>query len=298
MKNFKFRIENSSYVRWNFLASDTQHYLYTTFNTEIQTVFDLTIEFKKNIERLMNGKHATRDTEIKMKEIQESFRVDIIKILDRTDFCAVFSESPFHMEFQIFSRAEILSAEKKFLKSINILHKDIEQSNHTSKHSKGSVNHLLYEFHDNKGKFIGLWESIYIDKFVQGVGNLDAIVCLQILTKTNSVYVPIDLTPNFDNWRKFLRQIFENRKFRRLVFPPSTMTSDDYILNLYSISAQLTQILRSSNLICDSIKVDDGHFMFPNMIVNPFLTRSIKTEMILVLKLGECEIKDEYEMFI
>ena len=298
MKNFKFRIENLSYVRWNFLASETKDYLYSSFYTEIQNVFDITIEFKKKLDGVMNGRHATHDTEIKMKESQENLRNDIIKILDQSDFCAVFSESPFHMEFQIFSRAELFSAEQKFLKSINVLHQTTEQSTCSLKHPKGLVNDLLYEIHENKGKFIGLWESIFIDNFVQGVRNLDAIVCLQILTKTNNVYVPIDLTPNFDNWRKFLRQIFANRKFRNLVFPPSTLTSDDYILNLYSISAQLTQILRASNLICDSIKVDDGHFMFPNMIVNPFLTRSIKTEIILVLKLAECEIKDEFEMFM
>ena len=298
MKTFKFRIENSTYVRWNFLASDTKHYLYTSFNAEIQNVFDLTIEFKKKLDRLMNGKHATRSTKINTKEIQETLRFEIIKILDGSDFCTVFSESPFHMEFQIFSRAEILSAEQNFLKSINVPHKSIEQTNHSAKHPQGMVNHLLFELHDNKGKFIGLWESMFIDNFVHGVDNLNAVVCLQILTKTNSCYVPIDLTPNFDNWRKFLRLIFRNRKFRKLVFPPSTLTSNDFILNLYSISAELTQILRSSNLICDSIKVDDGHFMFPNMIVNPFLTRSIKTEMILVLKLGECEIKDEFEMFM
>ena len=107
MKNFKFRIDDMTYVRWNFSGFHFKDFLYTSFNTKVQNAFDLTMHFKKALDRLLNNQNSTTETKTEVKELLEYLRLDIIKIFEKTDLCPVFSESPFHFEFQIFPRSEI-----------------------------------------------------------------------------------------------------------------------------------------------------------------------------------------------
>ena len=280
------------------MAHQFKDYLHTSFNTCIQDVFNLTMDFKQFFDRLTNNQNGTIEKENVIRGKIEELRIDIIELLKNSEFCPVFSESPFHFEFHIFSKSLIYENQQYFLKLLNPSHQDSKISQCSLKEHTGSVNDLLYEIYNKQGKYIALWESMTIDHFTQSIFNLNAIICFQILMKHGNSYIPIDLSREFDDYRKFLRQIFRDRIFRKLVFPSSTLVSDDFTLHLFSKCAEITQILRSLKLIDQSHKVVDGHFMFPNMAVNPFSTRVLKSEILFVLKLDIIEENSEFEMFI
>ena len=298
MKVFKFRVENLTYVRWNFNAMQFKDYLYTSFNTSIQDVFDMTLNFKKFFDRLMNNQRASIEKENIVREKLEKLRFEINEILKESEFCPVFSESPFHFEVQIFSRSLIYQNQQYFLKLLNPSHSDTKTSQYLLNEQPGSVNDLLYETYNKQGKYIAFWERMSIDHFTQTIFNINAIICFQILAKNGNSYIPIDLSLNFAGYRKFLRQIFQDRIFRKQAFPSSTLVSDDFTLHLFSKCAEMTHILRSLKLIDQSQKVIDGHFVFPNMTVNPFNTRILKSEILFVLKLDKIEENSDFEMFI
>ena len=62
MKIFKFRIEDFTYVRWNFGGISIKDYLYSTFDQSIQHAFELTLEFKKVLDAKINNQPPSAKT--------------------------------------------------------------------------------------------------------------------------------------------------------------------------------------------------------------------------------------------
>ena len=55
MKIFKFRVEDFTYVRWNFGGTSIKDYLFSTFDQQIQHAFEMTLDFKKLLDEKLNN---------------------------------------------------------------------------------------------------------------------------------------------------------------------------------------------------------------------------------------------------
>ena len=300
MKTFKFRIEDLTYVRWNFGGKAIKDYLYTSFEHPIQRAFDITLDFKKDLDVKLNNQPPTPEIRTEISKLVETLKENIKENFNDSKFCGLFLESPYHFEFQILERTTVYNCQQSFLKMTHPQHKghpDGHPELPTVNNDLGLVNDLLYEVFQGSGKLIGVWDSMVIKNFTPTVAYLKSIISLQILVREKNDYVPADLSLGTSRWQNFLCQIFENQEFKKSVFPLSTLKSSDYTLQLYSECAVITQLMRNLNLIDESLKVSDGHLMFPSLISNPFVASKFTTHILLTLKIDSTECQEEYELF-
>ena len=300
MKIFKFRIEDFTYVRWNFGGISIKDYLYSTFDQSIQHAFELTLEFKKVLDAKINNQPPSAKTRDEISKLLQILKENIKENFNNSKFCGLFFESPFHFEFQILERTAVYNCQQKFLKMTHPQHK--ESDGHpelpiANTGDVGLVNDLLYEVFEDNGKLIGVWDSLVIKNLTSTVPSLKSIICLQILVREQNEYIPADLSLGTNRWQNFLCQIFENQEFKNSVFTLSTLKSNDYTLQLYSECAVITQLMRNLDLIDESLKVTNGHLMFPTLISNPFVASKFTTHILLTLKIDNTECQKEYEMF-
>ena len=300
MKIFKFRVEDFTYVRWNFGGTSIKDYLFSTFDHQIQHAFEMTLDFKKLLDEKLNNQPPTPEIRDDISKLLQILKENIQENFTNSKFCGLFFESPFHFEFQILERTTVYNCQQNFLRMTHPPHK--ESDGHpelpiANTGDPGLVNDLLYEVFEGNGKLIGVWDSLVIKNLTSTVASLKSIICLQILVREQNEYVPADLSLGTGRWQKFLCQIFENEEFKNSVFTLSTLKSNDYTLQLYSECAVITQLMRHLDLIDESLKVTDGHLMFPSLISNPFVASQFTTHILLTLKIDTTEVQKEYQMF-
>ena len=300
MKIFKFRIEDLTYVRWNFGGHSIKDFLYTSFDFDVQNTFEMTLEFKRKLDAKLNNQPPTPEIRVEITKLLEILKENIKQNFKDSKFCGLFFESPFHFEFQILERTAAYNCQQNFLKMTHPQHKESychPELSIANTGDLGLVNDLLYEVFENNGKLLGVWDSMVIKNLTPTVATLKSIICLQILVREKNGYVPADLSLGTGRWQSFLRQIFENQEFKKSVFPLSTLKSSDYTLQMYSECAVITQLMRSLDLIDESLKVTDGHLMFPSLITNPFVASQFTTHILVTLKIDTTECQEEFEMF-
>ena len=300
MKIFKFRVEDLTYVRWNFEANSIKDYLYTSFDQTIQRAFEITLDFKKALDFKLNNQPPTNESRIEIQKFLEILKENVKQNFVNSKFCGLFFESPFHFEFQIHERAVIYKCQQNYLRSSHPQHEESyahPELSTAKTDNRGLVNDLLYEVFDDHGKLIGVWDSMIVKNLTPTVTILKSIICLQILMKEKNEYIPADLSLGTSRWQSFLCQIFENQEFKNSVFSLSTLKYSDYTLQLYSECAVITQLMRNLDLIDDSLKVTDGHLMFPSLTTNPFVASKFTSHILLTLKVDFTESQKEYELF-
>ena len=81
MKVFKFRVEDSTYVRWNFGGISIKDYLYSSSDQSIQRGFELTLEFKKALDAKLNNQPPSAKIRVEISKL-----IKILKSVIRNFF--------------------------------------------------------------------------------------------------------------------------------------------------------------------------------------------------------------------